>query len=107
MWAAGLTSASSLATWLAVCITGAIGALLKEMIISTKRYNRSKVAPWRERGEDGVSTSGVIGYAALILLQIVVGAGAALAVALFPLIIATGVAGLGGAVVLEKFIDRE
>jgi hypothetical protein len=107
MWAAGLTLRSPWTTWLAVCLTGAIGALLKELITSAKRYNRSKIPPWREPGEDGSSTSGLVGYLALIVAQVVIGAGAAITVALLPLILAAGTAGLGGSYVLTKFMDRD
>jgi hypothetical protein len=107
MWTAGLTLGSPWGTWLAVCLTGAIGALLKEVVTSTRRYKRSKIPPWREPGEDGTTTSGRVGYIALVLAQAVIGAGAALIVALLPLIVAAGTAGLGGAVVLDKFIDGE
>lgn len=106
MWAAGLNPQSPWTTWLAVCLTGAIGALLKELITSVQRHNRSKIPPWREPGEDG-TTSGAAGYIALLLAQALIGVGAAIFVALLPLIVAAGTAGLGGSVVLAKFMDRE
>lgn len=107
MWAAGLILQTPWTTWLAVCLTGAIGAVLNELITSAQRYNRSKIPPWREPGEDGTTTSGRGGYIALVLAQALIGAGAAICVGLLPLILAAGIAGLGGSVVLAKFMNRE
>lgn len=91
---------------MAVLVAGGAGALLKELVTSVLRYRRTRVPPWHEPGQDGVTTSGLRGYVVLVLTELTIGAGAAVAVALVPLILAAGTAGLGASAVLGKLIEQ-
>jgi hypothetical protein len=102
----GLQLHSAGLTWLAVLTAGSVGALLKELMVSVPRYRRTRVPPWREPGEDGVSIYGGRGYAALVLTEVVIGMGAAVAVALVPLVLEAGTAGLGATAVLSKLMEQ-
>jgi hypothetical protein len=105
--AEGLGIHSSLLTWILTCVAGAAGALLKELVTSTKRYRRSKIPPWREAGEDGYTTSGAIGYIALVTAELIIGVGVAIAVAVAPLILTAAAASGGGAIAVGTIIGSD